>query len=243
MIAITVPRLPAPGATSISDRETSGEFVTLARLVKTQGRWGEVAAEVHSDVPKRFIEGMRLFALPASRDRKSDPAAKAVRRELKVESLWPHKELLVLKFAGVDSISDAEALIGCELQVPRSERGQLEPGWRYVHDLVGCSVYDSGNEIGRIEDVEFGAGEAPLLIVIGKSGSKFDVPFADAYLDSVDINRRQVRMRLPEGLLEVNAPLTAEEKLEQARPQENSGKREGNRPSNKISRRTQRSRR
>lgn len=182
---------------------------------------------------------MHLFALLAS----PDAVANAVRRELKVESLWPHKELLVLKFAGVGSISDAEALVGSELQVPRGERGQLEPGWRFVDDLVGCLVYDSGNEIGRIKDVQFGAGEAPLLIVVDKSGSKFDVPFADAYLDSVDINSLQVRMKLPEGLLEVNAPLTPEEKLEQSPPQENSGKREGNQPSNKISRRTPRSRR
>ncbi len=226
----------------ISNPEISGDFVTLARVVKTQGRWGEVAAEIHSDVPERFVEGMRLFALLASPGKNLEKAAKEVRREVKVESLWPHKELLVLKFAGVDSISDAEVLIGSELQVPRKERGQLEPGWRYVNDLVGCVVYDSGNEIGRIEDVQFGAGEAPLLIVAGKSGSKFDVPFADAYLESVDTNGQQVRMNLPEGLREVNAPLTPEEKAEQARQQEDSSlsKRDGKEPSTRASRRARR---
>jgi hypothetical protein len=45
------------------------------------------------------------------------------------------------------------------------------------------------------------------------------VPFAEAYLESIDVERKQVRMKLPEGLLEVNAPLTAEEKREQARPE------------------------
>jgi 16S rRNA processing protein RimM len=218
----------------------------LARVVKTQGRWGEVAAEVHSDAPERFVEGMRLFALLADLDK---AAAKVVRREgrreVKIESLWPHKELLVLKFAGVDSISEAETLVGCELQVPVSERAQLEHGWNYVSDLVGCSVFDSGNEIGRIEDVQFGAGEAPLLIVADETGKKFDVPFADAYLEDVDVSRRQVRMKLPEGLLEVNAPLSAEEKAEQSRPTEDLGlkKRERKGPSIKVSRRTQRSRR
>ena len=44
--------------------ETNGEFITLARVVKTQGRHGEVAAEMHSDVPGRFAAGMKLFALP-----------------------------------------------------------------------------------------------------------------------------------------------------------------------------------
>jgi 16S rRNA processing protein RimM len=76
-------------------------------------------------------------------------------------------------------------------------------------------VLDRGRDLGRIEDVEFGAGEAPLLIVRDVA-RRVEVPFAEAYLDSVDLERRQVRMNLPEGLLEVNAPLTAEEKREQA---------------------------
>jgi len=63
--------------------------------------------------------------------------------------------------------------------------------------------------------VQFGAGEAPLLIVRGDAKREFEIPFAEAYLDSVDVERKQVRMNLPEGLLEVNAPLTAEEKREQ----------------------------
>ena len=182
-----------------------GAFITLARVVKTQGRVGEVAVEVHSDIPDRFTEGMKLFALSKSGDS---------RREVEIENLWPHKGLLVLKFVGVDSMSDAETLIGSELQVPRTERAELEPGWNYVSDLVGCAVYDHGNEIGRIEDVQLGAGEAPLLIVAGAGGKKYDVPFAEAYLESVDLRRKQVRMTLPEGMLEINAPLTAEEKAQ-----------------------------
>jgi 16S rRNA processing protein RimM len=182
----------------------STEFITLARVVKTQGRHGEVAAEVHSDVPNRFAEGMKLSALSKSGDS---------RREVEIEDLWPHKGLLVLKLAGIDSISDAETLIGSELQVPRTERAQLERGWNYVSDLVGCTVFDHGIEIGRIEDVQLGAGEAPLLIVAGTGGKNYDVPFAEAYLEGVDLPQRQVRMKLPDGMLEINAPMTAEEKV------------------------------
>ena len=187
--------------------EPNDEFITLARVVKTQGRHGEVAVEVHSDVPDRFTERMKLQALDRSEGR----------RELQVESLWPHKELLVLKFRGIDSMSDAEGLIGAELQVPRVERAGLEQGWTYVSDLAGCMLVDNGQELGTIEDVQFGAGEAPLLVVVGKTGKKFDVPFAEAYLEAVDTTRKQVRMKLPEGLLEINAPMTAEEKQQQKR--------------------------
>jgi 16S rRNA processing protein RimM len=175
-------------------------------VVKTQGRRGEVAAEVHSDIPDRFVDGMTLSALDRSG---------SSRREVEIESFWPHKDLLVLKFVGVDSISDAETLIGSELQVPRTERAELERGWNYVSDLVGCAVFDHGNEIGRIEDVQFGTGEAALLIVASAGGKKHDVPFAEAYLEGVDLPRKQVRMTLPDGMLEINAPLTAEEKAHQ----------------------------
>jgi len=186
--------------------EANGEFITLARVVKTQGRRGEVAAEMHSDVPGRFAAGMKLFVLPKSQDS---------RRELEVEDLWPHKGLLVLKFRGVDSIFDAELLIGSELQVLSTQRADLEPGWNYISDLIGCVVLDQSREIGRIEDVQFGAGEAPLLMVANAAGKKFEVPFAEAYLEGVDTAQRQVRMNLPEGMLEINAPVTAEETKEQ----------------------------
>jgi 16S rRNA processing protein RimM len=194
------------GSLAIQNPET-GEFITLARVVKTQGRRGEVASEIFSNVPERFSVGMKLLALPREN---------GLRRELEVEELWPHKGLLVLKFAGVDSISEAETLIGSELQLPRSQRSELQAGWNYVSDLVGCAVLDHGREIGRLEDVQFGAGEAPLLIVREVANRLLEVPFAEAYLERVDLEQKQVRMKLPEGLLEVNEPLTAEEKREQA---------------------------
>ncbi|MGH3054539.1 MAG: ribosome maturation factor RimM [Gaiellaceae bacterium] len=178
----------------------------MARVLKVQGRHGEVLVEPLSDVPDRFRVSLRLSALG-----KND-----VRRELQVEELWPHKGRLALKFAGVNSISDAEALVGSELQVRRGERGQLDPGWTFVSDLTGCTVLDHGREIGRVQDVRFGAGEAPLLIVKAE-GREHQIPFAEAYLQTVDLERRQIRMLLPEGLLDLDAPLTAEEKQQQKR--------------------------
>lgn len=149
---------------------------------------------------------MRLFAL----------AEDGSRRELEVEEFWPHKSYLVLKFRGIDSISEAESLVRCELQVPQADRAQLEPGWTYVSDLVGCVVFDGDREIGQVQDVHFGAGEAPLLIF--KAGSiEYEIPYAEAYLTSADLGNKKIVMKLPEGMLEVNAPLTAEEKEQQRR--------------------------
>lgn len=182
--------------------DATGEWITLAVVIKTQGRHGEVATELHTDVPDRFRQDMRFWALTQD----------GQRREVTVEDLWPHKSFLVLKFQGIETINDAEPLIGAELQLPSSERAKLEPGWTYLSDLIGCTVFDGLREIGKIEDVQFDAGEAPLLVV--KSGAKlpYEIPFAEAFLQKLDLEQRQVRMKLPEGLLEVNAPLAKEEK-------------------------------
>jgi len=185
---------------------TAEEFVTLARVIKTQGRHGEVAVQVHSDIPDRLHPGLRLFSLAQDNSR----------RELQIEDAWPHKDWLVLKFAGVDSISDAELLIGSELQVPASERAELEAGAAYVSDLIGCVLFDRDREIGAIRDVRFGAGEAPLL-VMGSGKNELEIPYAQEFLVRVDLEGKRLDMNLPEGLLEVNAPLTEEEKREQTR--------------------------
>lgn len=138
------------------------------------------------------------------------------RRALKIEELWPHKGMLVLKFAGIDSISDAETLMRSELQVPREERAELETGWNYVSDLIGCTVFDGEREVGIVRHLTFGAGEAPLLIV--QAGAKqHEIPYAEAYVKKLDLERKQIWMQLPEGLLELDAPLTAEEKQQQKR--------------------------
>ena len=180
------------------------DFVTLARVVKTQGRHGEVAVELHTDIPGRLHAGLRVFAL----------AEAAGRRELKIEDAWPHKDWLVLKFAGIDSISDAEVFVGSELQVPLIERAQLEPGAAYVSDLVGCVVFDREREVGLVSDVRFGAGEAPLLVV-GSGKAELEIPYAQEFLVKTDLEHKRIDMNLPEGLLQVNAPLTDEEKQEQ----------------------------
>src|SRR5258708_24473664 len=97
------------------DGGSQAGFVAIAKVTKTQGRNGEVAAVLLTDFPERFATGKRLFAL----DRLDQ------RSELEVEDHWFHKGGVVFKFAGVDSISQAETLIGSEIQIPRAERAEL----------------------------------------------------------------------------------------------------------------------
>ena len=185
-------------------------------MLKPQGRRGEVLAELHTDFPERFAERRELSGL----------AADGSRRELKLEEHWFHKGGVVLKFAGVDSIGEAEHLAGLELQVPAEERSKLEEGATYVSDLVGADVWDGQRFLGRVADVQFGAGEAPLLVVklpvcaarrVGSCelSTELLVPYAAEYVTKVDLANQRIDMQLPEGLLDVDAPLSEEEKRQQ----------------------------
>jgi 16S rRNA processing protein RimM len=183
-----------------------GEFITVARVAKTQGRRGEVAAELFTDFPERFEQRRHLWALLTN----------GKRRELHLEEFWPHKGRVVFKFAGIDSIEDAETLIGSEIQIPVEQRAKLEQGAVYVSDLKGCAVLaHSGNEpprsLGRINDVIFGAGEAPLLEI--REGKKeYLIPFVEKFVEKMDLTGREIALVVPEGMLELDAPLSAEEK-------------------------------
>ena len=188
------------------------EFVTIARVAKTQGRHGEVAATLLTDFPELFETRRKLFALGGAASTKQSGAAERSAK-LELDEHWFHKGMVVLKFAGVDSISDAETLVGSEIQIPSSERAALGSDEFYVSDLIGCTVTDSGREIGRIKDVQFGSGEAPLLVIEGEK--EYLVPFAAAYIEKIALEQKRLEMKLPEGLLELDAPLNQEEKKRQ----------------------------
>lgn len=181
------------------------EFITIAKVVKTQGRVGEVACELFTDFPEKFEQRRKLSAVNA----------RGERRELEVEEFWPHKGQMVLKIVGIDSINDAETLLGSELQIPREQRAELEEGAIYISELVGCKVFavENGGEraLGVLEEVNFGAGEAPLLVV--KDGKKeFLIPFVERFTRSIDLAGRRILLELPEGMLELDAPLSREDR-------------------------------
>src|SRR6266404_4295402 len=152
------------------------DFITIARVIKPQGNRGEVMVELFTDFPERFADRHRLYAL-GEQDR---------RRELQLQDFWPHKGGMVLKFAGIDSINDAESLAGCELQIPYSERAPLDAGSVWTSDLIGCTVTAQDHDVGVIEDLDFTAGEAPLLVIRGAGDKRVWIPFVTAYIEQLD---------------------------------------------------------
>lgn len=169
-----------------------GEFVTVARIRRSQGRRGEVLAEILTDFPERFATA-RVGSLLG-------PGGE--RRQVALEGHWFHKAGVVLKFAGVDDMAAAQALAGCELQIPASERRPLEGSSVYVSDLDGCRVVEKGEEIGTVRFLDTTVG-TPVLVVDTPTGELL-VPFAESICKRVDAAAGIIEVDLPEGLRDLN---------------------------------------
>jgi 16S rRNA processing protein RimM len=188
---------------------TTPGWVLLARLVRPQGRKGEIIAQIFTDFPNRFKERPRVFL---TRDKTSVPP-----REMLIEKHWLHQGRVVLKFKDIDSINDAETLRGMDVVVPLEERVPLADDAVYIGDLIGCRVLDVApvdkpndeTDIGEVMDIERGTAGAPDLLVIrpsSKHSGELLIPFAKTYLVSVDVEAKRITMRLPAGLTELNDP-------------------------------------
>lgn len=191
-----------------ADYQHRESWVILARLVRPQGRHGEVLSEILTDFPERFADRKQLWLI-------SSENSEVPSRELVLQRHWLHKGRTVLKFAGIDSISDAEALRGLLLAIPASARAPLPDDSVYVGDLIGCMIVDvreHDHSVGTVKDVDRDAG---LLAIDTPDGKEVLIPFAKAYLVRIDLSHKRIEMRLPAGLLEINAPMTEEERREQ----------------------------
>lgn len=198
--------------------KSASSWIVLAQLLRPQGRKGELLAELHTDFPERFEDQPRVFLAVPGFSGRSEEALSA-----EVASFWlpvgKNEGRIVLQFAGVDSISDAEAIAGLEVIVPKEERLPLDEDSAYISELVGCTVYDGAAVVGVVEDVQFPttadggrrmADAAPLLAVRSIEGDEALIPFAKAFLVAMDTAAKRINMILPAGLIDVNRSVEAD---------------------------------
>lgn len=198
--------------------ETTSQWIVLAHILRPQGRKGELLADLFTDFPERFAEHPQVWLAPQGfADQAGDAPSRASAEPAEVTSHWlplgRNAGRIVLHFAGVDTIEQAEKLAGKEVLVPLTERLPLDPGASYISDLVGCTIYDRGAALGVVDSVEFPTTPdgtrrleeaAPLLAITSPEGDEILVPFANAFLLDLNVATKTIRMALPEGLAEIN---------------------------------------
>jgi len=181
----------------VSSEDSS--YVTLAQIVRPQGRRGEVAAEILTDFPARLTKLKTAFLWDG----------RANRRSVFVRSCWlsmSHGGQAVFHFEGTDSINEAEKLVGAQIQVPMKDRVVLAEGNYFITDLIGCEVITKGNRVGVVRDVQPTGDDiagTPLLSVDSPRGEIL-IPLAAEICTKIDTAARRIEISPPEGLIDLN---------------------------------------
>jgi 16S rRNA processing protein RimM len=173
-------------------------WAVIARVVGPRGNRGEVQAISLSDRPGRFQDVGEVYLFRAAQPEVAGHC-------FSVENAWEHKGRIILKFRGVDSISEAERWRDCEVRVPLSGRPALPPGEYYQSDLVGCEVVErtGGQRVGSVRSWQESSGTL-LLKVEAENGGEILIPFAGSICVEVDPGARRIVVELPEGLKDLN---------------------------------------
>ena len=193
-------------------------WVLVARILRSRGNKGEVAAELLTDFPERLTRLQEVFVGHA--EGKVEP------RRMALKSCWlsqNHRGQAVFHFEGVDSITEAEKFRGLEVLLPFEQRVVLPAGKYFVSDLIGCSVFESPTAppvvssspcslaeapslLGKVRDVQFPGEEisgTPLLEVETSRGEIL-IPLAVDICTKIDPVARRIDVVLPEGLRDLN---------------------------------------
>ena len=166
------------------------EMVAIGRVVKPQGRKGEVLVQPFSDRPDRFPSLRAVYV----------PGQGGAARPMEVVASWPHKGGFVLKFRGVDSIDDAEAFRGMDVRIGEEELPALPAGSYYHHQLKGLAAFDeAGEPVGTVQEILETGGEAPVLSV-RRAGAETLIPLAEAFVREVDLARGRIVVVRPQYL-------------------------------------------
>ncbi len=175
------------------DSSARPSHIAIARIVRTRGHRGEVLAEIHTDFPARFSLLKRVWVeFPDGR-----------RECLELENCWEHRGMEVLKFDAVNSISEAELLVGAWVEIESEHAVSLPEGTFWDHELTGCRLRNTvGETLGEVTGVLRIAGNSQL-VVQGKSG-EFLVPVVAAICREISIARREIVVVLPDGLIDIN---------------------------------------
>jgi len=164
-------------------------FILMGRIVGAHGIAGNLKFLSYAESLAVFEAGRTVVARREAGD------------ETVYEIQWAKAQgrssLLSLK--GVASRSQAEALIGCDLFLDKTNLPKLEEGTYYWADLIGIEVYSvDGVLLGRIESI-FPTGSNDVY-VIKKEDRELLLPALRSVIKSVDLEARRMEVEVPEGL-------------------------------------------
>jgi len=122
-------------------------------------------------------------------------------KELEIEEVKYHKNQVLLKFKGVETVEQAEMLRNAILEIDRKDAIPLEEGEYFIADLLESEVYtDEGEKLGILEEI-FNTGSNDIYVVKNELGKSILLPRIKEVFKEIDVENKKIIVHLIEGLI------------------------------------------
>lgn len=165
------------------------KFLETGKIVGTHGVKGMVRVQPWADNAE-FLKKFKCFYLDENGN-----------NQLLVDNVKPANTIVLVKFKGVDSVPEAEALRNKVIYIDR-EDAKLPKGSYFIEDLFGINVYnfDDNRYLGKITDVSFtGAND---VWHIENEGNEYLFPAVKEMIDNIDIDNEKVVIKPIKGIFD-----------------------------------------
>lgn len=127
--------------------------------------------------------------------------SKKEEKKLEIEEVKYQKNMVLLKFKGVETVEEAEKLRNNYLEIDRSDAIPLKEGEFFIADLIGLKVFlDTGEELGILEDI-YNTGSKDIYVVKDKLGKSYLLPYIDEVIKKIDLDNSKIIVHIIEGLI------------------------------------------
>ncbi len=162
----------------------------IGQIVNTFGIKGMVKVKPFTDDIRRFDELKTVYVEKNNNQ-----------TEYEIEEVKYHKDMVLIKFKGIDKVEQAEMLRNSYLTVSRDSVEKLEEGRYYIVDLLGLEVYtDEQILLGTLEDI-FNTGSNDIYVVKDKQGKQILLPAIQDVIKQIDIENKKIIVHLLPGLI------------------------------------------
>ena len=166
------------------------KYLEIGQIVNTFGIKGMVKVKPFTDNIKRFDKLEKVYI-----------KNKEGKKEYKIEEVKYHKNMVLIKFVGIENPEEANLLRESYLLVDRETEEPLEEGTYYIVDMIGLEVYtDKGENLGILEDI-FNTGSNDIYVVKNELGKQILLPAIKEVIKQVDMENKKITVHLIPGLV------------------------------------------
>lgn len=166
------------------------ERLEVGQIVNTFGIKGFVKIYPYVDDISRFDNLKKVHIKSKNND-----------EELQIEEVKYQKNMVLVKFKGIETVENAEKLRNSFVEIDRADAIPLEEGQYFIADLLGLEVFlDTGEKLGVLEDI-YNTGSSDIYVVKNELGKQFLLPYIDEVIKQINLEEGKIIVHIIEGLI------------------------------------------